>query len=144
MAVRYFEDLEVGQSAERTVTVQDQDIVAFARVSGDHNPLHLDEEYARTTVFKSRIAHGMLAGAYISATLADQLPGPGAVYVAQTLNFKRAIRIGDAVRVQVTVKSLDPKEGLAVLSTGCFVGRKSMVDGEATVMVPRRPVEAAA
>jgi 3-hydroxybutyryl-CoA dehydratase len=141
--VRFFEDLEVGQAAERTITVGEADIAAFAAVSGDTNPVHLDEAYAQTTPFKGRVAHGMLAGAYISAVLGTELPGPGAIYLSQSLTFKRPVRIGDALVVRVEVKSLDPKAGVAILATTCSVGRKQMVAGEAEVLVPRRPAQEA-
>ncbi|HTK36655.1 MAG TPA: MaoC family dehydratase [Caulobacteraceae bacterium] len=134
----FLEDLAVGQSVERTVTIREADIEAFAAVSGDTNPVHLDEAYAQTTPFKSRIAHGMLLGAYISAVLGVELPGPGAIYQSQTLNFKRAVRIGDEVLIRVRVEAIDLKTGTATLSTHCSVGRKSMLAGEATVLVPRR------
>ena len=140
----FLEDLTVGQSAERTVTIRAADIEAFAAVSGDTNPLHLDEAYALATPFKGRIAHGMLLGAYISALLGTELPGPGAIYAAQTLTFKRAVRIGDEVLIRVAVTAIDEKAGAATLSTSCSVGRKSMLTGEATVLVPRRPVGVAA
>ena len=139
----FLEDLAVGQEAERTVTVRAADIEAFAAVSGDTNPVHLDEAYALTTPFKGRIAHGMLLGAYISAVLGTELPGPGAIYSAQTLTFKRAVRIGDEVVIRVRVEAVDEKAGTAVLSTNCWVGRKSMLTGEATVLVPRRPAPGA-
>ena len=142
--VRFFEDLEVGQAAERTITVGEADIQAFAAVSGDTNPVHLDQAYAETTPFKGRIAHGMLAGAYISALLGTELPGPGAIYLSQSLTFKRAVRPGDALLVKVEVKALDDKTGTAVLATSCSVGRKQMVAGEAEVLVPRRPAAEAA
>ncbi len=140
----YFEDLEVGQGAERIVTVREADLKAFAAVSGDTNPLHLDESYAAATVFKGRIAHGMLAGAYISALLGTELPGPGSVYVSQTLDFKRAIRPGDEVVVRVRLQALDEKTGVVTLATTCHVGRKMMVGGEAKVAVPRRGAPPAA
>jgi 3-hydroxybutyryl-CoA dehydratase len=140
---RYFEDLAVGQTAERVVTVRTTDIEAFAAVSGDTNPLHLDEAYAAATVFKSRIAHGMMAGAWISALLGVELPGPGSVYVSQRLDFKRAMRPGDEVVVRATVQAKDEKTGVVTLATTCHVGRKMMVGGEAQVSVPRRPAEAA-
>lgn len=135
----YFEDLSIGQTAEITRTVGAADIDAFAAVSGDTNPVHLDETYAATTAFKGRIAHGMLAGAYISAVLGTALPGPGAVYLTQSLKFRRPVRIGDAVLARVTVEALDERRGHATLATLCQVGGKTVVDGEATVMVPRRP-----
>ena len=135
----FLEDLAIGQSAERTVTVRAADIEAFAAVSGDTNPVHLDEAYALTTPFKGRIAHGMLLASYVSALLGTELPGPGSIYSGQTLNFKRAVRIGDEVLVKVEVKAIDDKAGTAMLATDCFVGRKNMLTGEASVIVPRRP-----
>ncbi|HEY3798634.1 MAG TPA: MaoC family dehydratase [Caulobacteraceae bacterium] len=139
MAGLFLEDLSVGQSASRTWRVTEADIQGFAEVTGDHNPLHLDEAYAATTQFKGRIAHGMLSAGYISAVMGTQLPGEGAVYVAQTLNFKRPVRIGDEVTVDVTVASIDPAKNRTVLTTVCKVAGKVVVEGEATAMVPRRP-----
>jgi 3-hydroxybutyryl-CoA dehydratase len=136
---RFLEDLAVGQSAERFVTVEEAAVIGFAAVSGDTNPIHLDEAFAAATPFKGRIAHGMLAGAYISALLGTELPGPGSIYLGQHLTFKRAIRIGDVVAIRVTVQAIDEKTGVATLSTVCSVGRKVMVDGQAQVLVPRRP-----
>lgn len=135
----YFEDLSVGQSAEMTHVVGEADIQAFAAVSGDENPVHLDAEYAKTTSFGERIAHGMLSGAYISAVLGTKLPGPGAIYLNQSLRFRRPVRIGDAVTARVTVKALDERRGHVTLETVCEVGGKAVVDGEALVMAPRRP-----
>lgn len=135
----YFEDLSVGQSAEMTRVVGEADIQAFAAVSGDENPVHLDAEYAKTTSFGERIAHGMLSGAYISAVLGTKLPGPGAIYLNQSLRFRRPVRIGDAVTARVTVKALDERRGHVTLETVCEVGGKAVVDGEALVMAPRRP-----
>src|SRR5271170_4522447 len=91
------EDLSVGQSAARTRTVTEADIVAFAAVTGDENPVHMDEAYAAATPFKGRIAHGMLSAGYISAVLGVDLPGPGAIYLSQSLRFRRPVRIGDEV-----------------------------------------------
>ncbi|ACG79568.1 MaoC family protein/phosphate acetyl/butaryl transferase [Phenylobacterium zucineum HLK1] len=135
----YFEDLSVGQSAEMTRVVGEADIQAFAAVSGDENPVHLDAEYAKTTSFGERIAHGMLSGAYISAVLGTKLPGPGAIYLNQSLRFRRPVRIGDAVTARVTVKALDERRGHVTLETVCEVGGKAVVDGEALAMAPRRP-----
>ncbi len=104
----YLEDLEIGQTAELRRTVTEHDIEAFAEVTGDENPVHLDEAYAAATQFKGRIAHGMLSAGYISAVLGTQLPGPGAIYVSQTLNFRRPVRIGDEVTAEVKVTSIDP------------------------------------
>ena len=133
-----FEDLVVGQSASREHVVTDQDIRAFADVSGDHNPVHLHDAFAATTAFKGRIAHGMLSGAYISALIASELPGPGSIYLAQNLIFKRPVRIGDALTTTVTITGLDDTKGRATLSTTCTVAGKAVVEGEALIMVPRR------
>ncbi|HZZ31718.1 MAG TPA: MaoC family dehydratase [Phenylobacterium sp.] len=134
----YFDELSVGQSAERTHTVGAADIEAFAAVSGDVNPVHMDEAYAKTTAFGGRIAHGMLSAAYISAVLGNDLPGPGAIYLSQSLRFRRPVKIGDPVVARVTVKVLDAAKGHATLETACLVNGKTVVDGEALVMVPRR------
>jgi 3-hydroxybutyryl-CoA dehydratase len=135
----YFEDLSEGQSAEIERTVSAADIDAFAAVSGDDNPVHLDEAYAATTQFGERIAHGMLAGAFISAVLGAKLPGPGAIYLSQSLRFRRPVKIGDTVSAQVAVTGLDDRRGHVTLATVCHVNGKPVVEGEALVMVPRRP-----
>ncbi len=135
-----FEDLFVGQSASREHEITDQDIRAFADVSGDHNPVHLDEEFAKTTAFKGRIAHGMLSGAFISALIASELPGPGSIYISQSMSFKRPVRIGDKLVTTVTVTGLDEDKARASLSTICTVEGKTVVSGEALIMAPRRPV----
>ena len=132
------EDLEIGQTAELRRTVTAPDIEAFAAVTGDDNPVHLDEAYAAATQFKSRIAHGMLSAGYISAVLGTRLPGPGAIYVSQTLNFRRPVRIGDEVTAEVKVTAIDPARGRVTLATGCVVAGKAVVEGEAVVIVPRR------
>ncbi len=139
----YLEDLAVGKFSERMHTVVEADIEAFAAVSGDSNPVHLDEAYAAATQFKGRIAHGMLSGAYISAILGMDLPGPGAIYLSQTLAFKRPVRIGDTVLARATVVAIDPDKARVTLKTECLVNAKQVVDGEAVVMVPRRPVQEA-
>ncbi len=135
----YFEDLDVGQTAETTHLIAANDIEAFGHAVGDLNPVHFDEAYAATTPFGGRIAHGMLAGGYISALLATKLPGPGSIYMSQTLDFLRAVKIGDELVVSVEITALDPAKAQATLSTLCKVGRKAMVRGEAVVMLPRRP-----
>lgn len=134
----YFDELSVGQSAERSHVVGAADIEAFAEVSGDTNPVHLDEAYAKTTTFGGRIAHGMLSAAYISAVLGTQLPGPGAIYLSQSMRFRRPVKIGDEVTARVTVKALDEKRGHVTLETVCLVGGKTVLDGEALVMAPKR------
>jgi 3-hydroxybutyryl-CoA dehydratase len=126
--------LEVGQTVERTRVVTDADIRAFAALSGDHNPVHLDDEFAARSMFKGRVAHGMLAGALISAVLATDLPGPGAVYLSQKLDFKRPIRPGDEVTIKVVLTALEPPR--AILSTQIRVNGKLAVDGEAVAALP--------
>lgn len=135
----YFDDLSEGQAAEIVRNVGAADIEAFAAVSGDVNPVHLDADYAAATQFGERIAHGMLSAAYISAVLGTTLPGPGAIYLSQSLRFRRPVRIGDAVTARATVKALDERRGHVTLETVCLVDGKTVVDGEAVVMVPRRP-----
>ena len=125
-------------SAEDVRNVREADIVAFADVSGDRNPLHLDEAYAAKTPFRGRIAHGMLAGAYVSALIGDRLPGPGAIYVSQTLQFKRPIRIGDEVTVRATIAAIDERQAHVTIATTCLVKGKVAVEGEAVVYAPRR------
>jgi 3-hydroxybutyryl-CoA dehydratase len=134
----YFDELSVGQSAETTRVVGAADIEAFAAVSGDTNPVHLDEAYAKATPFGGRIAHGMLSAAYISAILGARMPGPGAIYLSQSLRFRRPVKIGDHLTARVTIKALDDKRGHATLETICLVNGKTVIDGEAVVMVPRR------
>jgi 3-hydroxybutyryl-CoA dehydratase len=134
----YFDELSVGQSAETSHVVGAADIEAFAVVSGDVNPVHMDEAYAKGTPFGGRIAHGMLAAAYISAVLGNKLPGPGAIYLSQQLRFRRPVRIGDPVIARVTVRSLDAAKGHATFETLCLVNGKTVIDGEALIMVPKR------
>ncbi len=134
----YFDELSVGQTAEVTHIVGAADIEAFAAVSGDVNPVHMDEAFAKTTPFGGRIAHGMLSAAYISAVLGNRLPGPGAIYLSQSLRFRRPVKIGDPVTAKVTVKSLDDAKSHATLETVCLVNGKTVIDGEALVLVPRR------
>jgi len=135
----FFEDLSLGQSAEMTRTVGEADIVAFAAVSGDDNPVHLDAAFAATTPFKERIAHGMLSASYISALIGTRLPGPGAIYISQTLNFKRPVKIADAVTTRVEVTALNAEKGRATFACTCLVNGKPVLEGEAVVMAPRRP-----
>ena len=137
------EDLSVGQSAERAHVVTAADITAFAQVSGDANPVHMDEAYAAATPFKGRIAHGMLSAGYISAVLGTRLPGPGAIYVSQSLSFRRPVRIGDAVTAEVKVTAIDAARGRVTFATGCVVAGKTVVEGEAVVVVPRRAARGA-
>lgn len=131
------EELTVGMTAAYTHTLTDQDVLAFADLTGDHNPLHLDEDFARKTRFKGRIAHGMLSASFISTVLAI-LPGPGTIYLGQTLAFKAPVRIGDTVEARATILDIQPEKGRVRLKTVCRVGDMVVIDGEATVVVPSR------
>jgi 3-hydroxybutyryl-CoA dehydratase len=134
----YFEDLKIGMTAHFAKTIGESDINLFAGVSGDTNPIHIDEEYASATIFKGRIAHGMLSGALISTVLGTRLPGPGAVYVSQSLKFRAPVRAGDTLRAQVEITGLDAERKRVTLKTFCTVAGKVVVDGEAVLMVPSR------
>jgi 3-hydroxybutyryl-CoA dehydratase len=126
----------IGSRAERTFHVDDAAIVAFAAVSGDRNPVHLDDAYAATTPFGGRVAHGMLTASFFSALLANEVPGPGVVYLGQRLRFTAPVRPGDDVRCEVCVTAWDEGRRRATLATRAWVGDVQVVDGEATVLVP--------
>jgi 3-hydroxybutyryl-CoA dehydratase len=134
----FIEDLSVGQSASYTKTVTEADIVKFAEVSGDNNPVHLDEAFAQSTMFKGRIAHGMLSAGFISTVIGTKLPGSGTIYMSQTLRFKAPVRIGDTVTATCTITEIIPEKRRAVLTTVCKVGDTVVIEGEALVMVPAR------
>jgi len=138
MAGYFLEDLTLGLSAERTHVVTEADITAFAEVSVDFNPVHMDEAFAATTQFKSRIAHGMLSAAWLSALIAGELPGPGSIYLSQSLRFRRPVRIGDEVVSRIEVTAIDAEKARVTLATVCSVGGKPVLEGEALVMAPRR------
>jgi len=138
MSGLFFEDLSIGQSASFAKTVTDADILMFTAVSGDTNPVHLDEDYAATTRFEGRIAHGMLSAALISGVLGTQLPGPGTVYMSQTLRFRGPVKPGQTVTATVTVVELNAEKKRATLTTVCTVAGKPVIEGEALVMVPSR------
>lgn len=134
----YIEDLDVGMTQTYGKTVTDADIVAFAGVSGDTNPVHLNEEFARQTLFKGRIAHGMLAASFVSTVLGTRLPGPGCIYMGQTLNFRAPVKVGDTVVARVTVLEVNREKKRIKVETVCTVGDTVVVDGEARLMVNSR------
>jgi len=134
------EDLQPGMSASMAKTVTEADIILFSGVSTDTNPVHLDEEWAATTMFKGRIAHGMLSAGFISAVLGNKLPGPGTVYLGQTLKFKAPVRAGDTVKTVCTIKEVHLAKKRAVLDTICYVNDRSVIEGEATMMCTSRAV----
>lgn len=139
----FFEDLEVGMTAAYARTIGPADLVMFAGISGDTNPMHLNEEYASATMFEGTIAHGMLSASFISTVVGTRLPGPGCIYVNQSLKFRAPVRPGDTVTARATVKELVPERSRVVLHTVCTVGSTVVIDGEAVVQVPHRNVQAA-
>lgn len=134
----YLEDLKVGMSAMFGKTVTEADIMAFAGVSGDTNPIHLHDGFARTTRFGQRIAHGMLSGSFISTVIGTKLPGPGSVYISQTMNFMAPVLIGETITAVATVTEIDERRRRVTLKTQCLNGDKVVIDGEAQILVPRR------
>ncbi len=130
------EQLQLGMSARFSRTVTSADIANYAGVSGDMNPLHLDDEFGANTQFGSRIAHGMLSAGYISTILGTLLPGPGAIYVSQSLQFRAPVRIGDTVVATATVKSIDIRHSRVTLETICSVGETQVIRGQAVMQIP--------
>jgi 3-hydroxybutyryl-CoA dehydratase len=122
-----------------TKTVTEADIVLYAGISGDTNPVHLDEEFAKPTMFKGRIAHGMLTAGFISAVLGTKLPGPGCIYLGQTLKFKAPVKIGDTAVARVTATAVDKEKGRCTFATVVQVGETPVIEGEAQILVPKRP-----
>ena len=135
----YLEDLKPGMSAMFGKTVTEADIAGFAGVSGDTNPIHLHDGFARTTRFGQRIAHGMLSGSFISTVIGTKLPGPGAVYISQTLNFRGPVKIDDVIDVSVEVVELVEKGRRVKLKCECHVGETLVLDGEGLLSVPPTP-----
>ncbi|MEQ8505066.1 MAG: MaoC family dehydratase [Rhodospirillales bacterium] len=134
----YFEDLEVGQSDEYSRTISESDILVFAGVSGDTNPVHLNHEFASETMFEGCIAHGLLTASYISTVIGTKMPGPGCIYVGQTLKFKAPVKAGDTVTARATILEKFDDKNFVKIQTQCLVGDKVVLDGEATIMVPSR------
>ncbi len=132
------EDLQVGMTATFAKTITEADIVLFAGASGDNNAVHINEEFAQTTPFKGRIAHGMLTASVISAAIAGRLPGPGTIYLGQNLRFKAPVRPGDTVHAKVTVQEILQEKRRVVLTTTCTVGGKVVIEGDALVMPTSR------
>ena len=135
----YFEDLEVGMEASYAKQISEGDIQSFAEISGDHNPVHMCDEYASQTVFKERIAHGILTASLVSTVLGTKLPGPGCIYISQSLNFRAPVKIGDKVVAVARVAELVQEKGRAIFTCNCQVNGKTVLDGEAVILVPLRP-----
>jgi len=134
----YIDDLKLGNSANLTRKVRIEDVKMFAEVSGDFNPIHLDAEFAATTRFGRRIAHGLLSASYISTVIGTRLPGPGTIYLSQSLNFKAPVYLDDEVVTTVEVTRVDTQKSRATLHCICTVGDTVVIEGEAEVLVPRR------
>jgi 3-hydroxybutyryl-CoA dehydratase len=134
----YLEDLTIGMESSYQKTITETDIDAFAALTGDTNPVHLDSEYAATTPFRARIAHGMLSAGLISTVLGTQLPGPGCIYLEQQIKFKAPVFIGDTLVATVTVEDINQRRGRVSLKTQCFVNTKLVVDGTASMMVDKK------
>jgi 3-hydroxybutyryl-CoA dehydratase len=135
---KVFEDLYLGMEAAYSRIVTESDIAIYAVLTGDNNPLHLDAEFAAGTIFKTRIAHGMLTAGYLSTIFGTRLPGPGCIYVSQSLSFRGPVRIGDDVTAKVVLTELIAAKKRAIFACDCSVAGKTVLQGEAVLMVPSR------
>jgi len=134
----YFEDLAEGMSDVYAKTVTDADVITFAGISGDTNPVHLNHEFASETLFEGRVAHGMLTASFISTVIGTKLPGPGCIYVSQDLRFKAPVKVGDTVTAECTVTRLIPDKRMIEMATVCTVRGGMVLEGRATILVPSR------
>ena len=132
------EELRPGMAAEKVIHVTEERIRLFAEASDDFNPVHMDEAFASRTAYRGRIAHGLLSASFGSAVVGTILPGAGAIYLGQTLNFYKPVRIGEVASARVTVATIDEAAARVVLRCEVYVGSELVMDGEATVRVPRR------
>jgi 3-hydroxybutyryl-CoA dehydratase len=138
MIGKTIKELKIGDTAELSKTVSESDIYQFAGITGDFNPAHLNEEYAKKTFFKTRIAHGMLSAGFISAVIGTKLPGTGSIYIQQTLNFLAPVRIGDTITAHVEVNEIMNEKNRVRLKTICVNQEgKQILDGEAVVSPPK-------
>lgn len=138
MKGKTIEELQIGQSAWFRKTVSESDVYLYAGITGDMNPAHIDEVYAAETRFGGRIAHGLLTAGFISAVMATRLPGPGTIYLGQTLKFTAPVRMGDTIKAEVTVQELNTEKNIAKMKTTCTNQDGTLVlEGEATVMPPK-------
>lgn len=134
----YLEDLSPDMEASVSKTITDEDVRAFAKLSGDINPVHIDDDFAAGTMFKKRIAHGFLTGALFSTVLGTKLPGPGCIYVSQTMKFKGPVYIGDEVVATCKITAVDTEKARVTLACDCAVNGKTVLEGEALMMVDRK------
>ncbi|WP_373236602.1 MaoC family dehydratase [Cohaesibacter celericrescens] len=135
----YYQDMSIGQSESFSHIVREEDIAAFAAVSGDHNPIHTDKDYGQASQFGSNIAHGLYTASLFSALLGMRLPGPGAIYLSQTLKFSAPVRVGDKIDVAVTINEMIDRGRRVVLKCEARVGNTLVLSGEATVVAPKKP-----
>lgn len=135
----YLEDLSVGMFSEKKMVVSDEKITTFAELSGDYNPVHMDAEYAATTMFGRRIAHGALSASLISAILGNDLPGPGAIFTELNMRFRKPAFIDDEITARAEVVEINDKTGRVKMKVACFVEGKAIIRGEAGVVVMKRP-----
>lgn len=135
------EEIEIGMKTSYSQTISDADIKAFSGISGDKNPVHMDENYAGKSQFKKRIAHGLMSASYFSALFGTKIPGEGCVYVSQSLEFKRPVYIGDTVTATVIVEKVDLKKRRVFFRTICEVNNKLVIDGKAELFVPLKKEE---
>lgn len=134
----FFEDLQVGMEASFSKTITEAEVLLFAVLSGDTNPSHLDEAFAKTTRLKTRVAHGALSASLISAVLGVKLPGPGCLYVSQTVNFRAPVRFDDTVTARAVITRLDPSRNFVEFDTSCLIDETVVVDGSALLWVPSK------
>ncbi|TMM46379.1 MaoC family dehydratase [Colwellia ponticola] len=128
--------IEIGMSVSYSQTITDADVKSFAGLSGDHNPVHVSDEYAENSRYKKRIAHGFISASFFSALFGTKLPGPGCVYASQSLKFKRPVYLGDTVTATAEVTAIDLKKRRVFFSTVCTVKNKAVITGEAELFVP--------
>ncbi len=136
---KYLDELEIGQTAIYTKTITDADIVLFAGISGDTNPLHMNSEFASGTRFEGRVAHGMITASFISACIGTKLPGPGCIYMQQTIRWTAPVRPGDTVVARVTITDINYEKERVSLDSVCMVGDEVVLEGECLAKVPARP-----
>lgn len=130
-------EIKIGMSESYSQTISEADVKAYAGISGDRNPVHMSDEYAEQSRYKKRIAHGMISSSFFSALFGTKLPGPGCVYVNQSLNFKRPVYIGDTVTAIVTVTKVDDIKSRVFFDTVCKVKNKVVIDGQAELYIPK-------
>jgi 3-hydroxybutyryl-CoA dehydratase len=131
------EEIIVGMEISYSQTITDADVKSFAGISGDRNPIHMSDEYANESRFKKRMAHGLMSASFFSALFGTKIPGPGCVYVSQSLQFKRPVYLGDTVTATVTVKAVDIPKRRVLFKTVCTVKKRVVIDGEAELYIPQ-------